>query len=181
MAKKKETEKVRVDIDLLREVLKKRKITLKDVCLRLGLADNHLTIIKNRHDGYMDVIRYNLICDLYGLDNKQFILQDKATPEQNNSNNLSCNFEKYLQVIIDNQKKIIELLQVRERQNIQLTAQEDIVLILQQMLRHGACIEEQFKQKAKQAGYSIDLVNYAIDFVECKRDVVNGKVWLKKK
>ena len=182
----KKVSKVKIDFDKLNNVMKSRKTNLSQVSLRVGRANNYLTICKNKDNGRVNSVIWNLICDLYGLDGSEFVMVDEPKNDEVKINavtskSVESDLLDLIKTVVSNQKEIIRLLEIRERQNIMLTAQEDIVLLLQQMLRHGACIEEQFKQKAKQLGYDIKLVNYAIEFCECKREVVNGKVWLKKK
>lgn len=181
MAKKENNIKmVTVNFDKLYEVFKTRRIKLSEVSLRIGHSDNYLSQRKSKYNNTIPEVMLKLICDLYGLDEDEFIV----SPQINNCDKTMGGIEiseEWATKLFSKLDKIIELLEVRERQNIMLTVQEDIVLLLQQMLRHGSCIEEQFKQKAKQSGYSAELCTYAIDFLECKRDVVNGKVWLKKK
>lgn len=90
-------------------------------------------------------------------------------------------FETDNKDIIDRLDKIIELLEEKERKEVYLTAQEDCVLILEQMLKYGQCEQSNFRAKAKSYGYDSKLCEYAEEYLKVKVEFCNGKTWLKRK
>ena len=103
---------------------------------------------------------------------------DKLTnlqPEVQNSQDTNIAVIEMIQKLSE---RVAVLEQKIAQKPITVSEQEQIVLLLQQMLKFGQCEERAFKDKAKSYGFSKELMDFAIDNLKLKRDVVNGKVWL---
>lgn len=183
MAIKKITDKRwKVDIVKLGELLKERNSSLPKAAGRIGVCSNYFSQLKYA-GGYLDEVKLNLVCDLYGIKKDDIVIVENKNekPAKTNEGMDNEDFQEFAKQLFKKLDELAALLKEQKVKNTVLSNQEDIVILLQQMLKHGSCREDQFKEKAKQAGYGAELCNYAIDFMECKRDVVSGKVWLKKK
>lgn len=162
---------VRVDFDRLGIELKKRNSTQTEASIRIGKEKSW--IAHQKKSGVMSETMLSLICDLYGIKKEDVMVQSYPTYAPITQHNKGDILEK-LDIIID-------LLTEKKKKDAILSAQEDAVLLLEQMLKHGQCKESQFKAKMKSLGYGYDICNYAEDYLHCQREVLNGDVWLKAK
>lgn len=115
-----------------------------------------------------------LVCDLYSLNIDDYMLVKKEETAKN-INELDSKFQQDLLNRLD---KLIETLSYREYEKRMVTDEEDAILLLNHMLRHGSCEERVYKTKIKEAGIDDKFINVAISKVGCTRQVLNNKIWL---
>lgn len=162
-----------VNFDYLYSIAKSKNKTLIEISQEIGMEKSYISDRKRQGTMYDAHIR--LICALYGADYKE-LTTIPATPNTPVTTDVSIGF------ILESLQKLSERVSTLESsKQVSVSDKEEIVLLLRQMTKFGQCEEAHFKAKAKSYGFSSELVQFAIENQNCKREVTAGKVWLIRK
>lgn len=163
-----------VNFEYLYEFAYKNKLNITEMSINIGKGKSFIGDCKKT--GKMPDVYIRLLCALYNLD------YDTLTTVETKGNNVPDDTTKFLLEMVQNLSERVAILEKSHSQkDINLSDQEQIILLLQQMTKFGQCEESAFKTKAKSYGFSKEMVDFAIENQKLKRDVSGGKVWLVKK
>lgn len=158
-----------VNFDYLYNFAKENNLKITEISTKLGCRSSYISECKI--NGKMQDAYIRLMSALFNIDYDK--LTNIKPAVQNQDTNVAV-----IEMIQKLSERVAILEQKMTQKPITVTEQEQIILLLQQMLKFGQCEERAFKDKAKGYGFSKELVDFAIDTLKLKREVVNGKVWL---
>lgn len=184
MGNRKVVKFVKFNGEKLFEDLNERGYKTGDVSERIGFHNSYLS--KRKMQGTIDETILKLVCDLYKLNMDSYVVVEKKEEptkkpeeEQKIRNMFYLQLDpKFQEDLLNRLDKLITTLAYREYEKRMVTDEEDAILLLNHMLRHGSCEERVYKAKIKDAGIDDKFINVAINKVGCTRQVLNNKIWL---
>lgn len=177
MSNRRTSKYIRFNAEKLFEDLNQEGYKTGDVSERIGFHNSYLS--KRKMEGTIDKTILKLVCDLYKLNIDDYIIvENKETAKQSNKEEIKIIDTKFQEDLLNRLDKLIETLAYREYEKRMVTDEEDAILLLNHMLRHGSCEERVYKAKIKDAGIDDKFINVAINKVGCTRQVLNNKIWL---
>ena len=179
--------KIAINFDYLYSFAKEHNIKITQIGLSCGRGIQFISDSK-KINGMADAYA-RLICSLYKMDyeklttipKKEEIKWFEDNKKSDGGSSISVEVSKLLDMLTNLSERVAVLEKKVETKEIILTEKEQIVLLLQQMLKFGSCEESLFKSKAKAYGFSKELVDFAIENLDLERHVSGGKIWLEKK
>lgn len=173
---KKERNAKPVNFDYLYSIAKSKNKTIIELSQEIGMEKSYISDRKRQGTMYDAHIR--LICALYGADYKELT----TIPNTSTTSTTPATTDTTIGFILKSLQGLSERVSALESsKQVSVSDKEEIVLLLRQMTKFGQCEEAHFKAKAKSYGFSTELVQFAIENQNCKRDVTAGKVWLIRK
>jgi hypothetical protein len=180
--------KIPINFDYLYDFAKEHGIRVTEIGLKCGRGISFISDSK-KTNGMGDAYA-RLICSLYNMDYEKLTTIPKKEEEikwhedkkkSDGGSTIPVEASKILDMLTNLSERMAVLEKKVEAKEIILTEREQVVLLLQQMLKFGSCEESLFKSKAKSYGFDKELMDFAIESLNLNRTVSGGKVWLEKK